>query len=82
MTTDSKVKSDNAISLGSNIKKLRLEHSYTQAYMVRQMQLLGCNTTKQNYSKYEKDLAHISASELVGIANIFNISIDVLFTFV
>ena len=82
MTTDSKVKSDNAISLGSNIKKLRLEHSYTQAYMVRQMQLLGCNTTKQNYSKNEKDLAHISASELVAIANIFNISIDVLFTFV
>ena len=81
MATDSKVKSDNAISLGSNIKKLRLEHSYTQAYMVRQMQLLGCNTTKQNYSKYEKDLAHISASELVAIANIFNISIYVLFTF-
>ena len=45
MTTDSKVKSDNAISLGTNIKKLRLEHSFTQAYMVRQMQLLGCNTT-------------------------------------
>ena len=54
MTTDSKVKSDNAISLGSNIKKLRLEHSYTQAYMVRQMQLLGCNNTKQNYSKFKK----------------------------
>ena len=79
MTTDSKVKSDNAISLGTNIKNLRLEHSFTQAYMVRQMQLLGCNTTKQSYSKYEKDLAHISASELVAITHILNTSLDNLF---
>ena len=70
MTTDSKVKSDNAISLGTNIKKLRLEHSFTQAYMVRQM---------QSYSKYEKDLAHISASELVAITHILNTSLDNLF---
>lgn len=76
---DSKIKSDNAISLGSNIKKLRLKNSYSQAYMVREMQLLGCNTTKQNYSKYEKDLAHIHASELVAIAKILGVNIDALF---
>lgn len=79
MLKDSKIKSDHYISIGKNIQKLRQEHSYTQAYMIREMQLLGCKTTKQNYSKYEKDLAHISASELVAIAKILNVSLSELF---
>ncbi|WP_408612104.1 helix-turn-helix domain-containing protein [Brotaphodocola catenula] len=47
--------------------------------MIREMQLLGCKTTKQNYSKYEKDLAHISASELVAIAQILSVSLEEIF---
>lgn len=79
MVNDSKIKSDNCISIGKNIQKLRQERSYTQAYMIREMQLLGCKTTKQNYSKYEKDLAHIPASELVAIAQILDVSLDDIF---
>lgn len=79
MINDSKIKSDNCISIGKNIQKLRQERSYTQAYMIREMQLLGCKTTKQNYSKYEKDLAHISASELVAIVKILNASWEDIF---
>ena len=81
MFNDSKIKSDSYISIGKNIQKLRLERSYTQAYMIREMQLLGCKTTKQNYSKYEKDLAHISASELVAIAQILNVTLEELFSY-
>lgn len=79
VVNDSKIKSDNCISIGKNIQKLRQERSYTQAYMIREMQLLGCKTTKQNYSKYEKDLAHIPASELVAIAQILDVSLDEIF---
>ena len=79
MVNDSKIKSDNCISIGKNIQKLRQERSYTQAYMIREMQLLGCKTTKQNYSKYEKDLAHIPASELVAIVKILNVSWEDIF---
>ena len=46
-----------------------------------EMQLCGCSTSKQNYSKYEKDLAHISASELLAIAEILEIPLDYLFTY-
>ena len=34
-------KSDSYISIGKNIRKLRLERSYTQASMIREMQLLN-----------------------------------------
>lgn len=79
MNIESKIKSDSHISLGKNIKKLRNERGFNQAYMIREMQLKGCNTSKQNFSKYEKDLAHISASELVAISEILNVSIGDLF---
>ena len=79
VTGGSKIKSDSTISLGENIRRIREDRSYTQAYMVRQMQLYGCSTTKQTYSKIEKDLAHISVSELKAIRKILNISYEELF---
>lgn len=47
--------------------------------MVKELQLRGCNTTKQSYSKYEKDLAHITATEINAIAEILEIQLDKLF---
>lgn len=79
MYSGAKVKSDTNISLGINIKHFRTIKGYSQAYMVKELQLRGCNTSKQSYSKYEKDLAHISASELLAIANILEISVEKLF---
>lgn len=79
MNGESKIKSDSHISLGKNIKTLRVARGLSQASVIREMQLLGCATTKQNYSKYEKDLAHISASELVAISKIFDVTLDFLF---
>lgn len=77
--SETKVKSDPYIALGNNIRCLREERGYTQAYMVRELQLLGCKTTKQSYSKYEKEQAHITAYELVSIAKILDISLEKLF---
>ena len=81
MEKETKIKSDSKISLADNLRRARMEHGYTQAYMVREMQLQGCSTTKQNYSKYEKGQAHISASELVAIANILDIPLELLFAY-
>lgn len=79
MEKETKIKSDSKISLADNLRKARIDHGYTQAYMIREMQLRGCSTTKQNFSKYEKGLAHISAYELVVITQILNISLNSLF---
>ena len=51
--SETKIKSDHYIALGHYIQPLREDRGYTQAYMVRELQLLGCKTTKQAYSKYE-----------------------------
>ncbi|WP_320928755.1 helix-turn-helix transcriptional regulator [Hungatella sp.] len=80
MGKETKIKSDSKISLADNLRSLREAHGFTQSYMIKEMQLRGCSTSKQNYSKYEKGQAHISASELVAIAEILNTSIDSLFT--
>ena len=81
MGKETKIKSDSKISLADNLRILREKRGLTQAYMIREMQLRGCSTTKQNYSKYEKGQAHISASELIAIANILDIPLESLFTY-
>ena len=79
MSSGAKIKSDSNISLGENIKHFRNMREYSQAYMVKELQLRGCSTSKQSFSKYEKDLAHISASELLSIADVLEIPIEKLF---
>lgn len=77
--SETKIKSDHHIALGHNIQQLREDRGYTQAYMVRELQLLGCKTTKQAYSKYEKEQAHITAYELFSISKILDVSLSELF---
>ena len=77
--SETKIKSDHHIALGHNIQQLREQRGYTQAYMVRELQLLGCKTTKQAYSKYEKEQAHITAYELVAISKLLDDSLLELF---
>ncbi|WP_288361531.1 helix-turn-helix transcriptional regulator [uncultured Bacteroides sp.] len=79
MGKETKIKSDSKISLADNLRILRESRGFTQAYMIKEMQLRGCSTSKQTYSKYEKGQAHISASELVAIAEILSICIEDLF---
>ena len=79
MSSETKIKSDTKISLAKNISYFRKQKGYSQAFMIKEMQLRGCNTSKQNYSKYEKDQAHISASELLAIAEILEIPLEYLF---
>ena len=79
MSSEAKIKSDSSILLGENIKHFRQIREYSQAYMVKELQLRGCKTTKQSYSKYEKDLAHITASEINAIAEILEVQLKELF---
>lgn len=79
MGKETKIKSDSKISLADNLRIFREKQGFSQAYMIKEMQLRGCSTSKQSYSKYEKGQAHISTSEIVAIADILNISVNTLF---
>ena len=78
MMEEIKIRSDNRIPVGANIRRIRIEKKVKASSIVLDLQLQGCNIKKQRYYKLEHDLANVYASELVAIANYLNVSLDEL----
>ena len=78
MMEEIKIRSDNRIPVGANIRRIRIEKKVKASSIVLDLQLKGCNINKQRYYKLEHDLANVYASELVAIANYLNVSLDEL----
>ena len=74
-----KVRSDNHISVGANIKRIRTKKKIKAAAIVLELQLQGLNINKQRYYKLEHDLANVYASELVAIAKYLKVDLNDLF---
>ena len=74
-----KVRSDNHISVGANIKRIRTKKKIKAAAIVLELQFQGLNINKQRYSKLEHDLANVYASELVAIAKYLKVDLNDLF---
>ena len=78
MMEEIKIRSDNRIPVGANIRRIRIEKKVKASSIVLDLQLQGCNINEQRYYKLEHDLANVYASELVAIANYLNVSLDEL----
>lgn len=78
MMEEIKIRSDNRIPVGANIRRIRIEKKVKASSIVLDLQLQGCNINKQRYYNLEHDLANVYASELVAIANYLNVSLDEL----
>lgn len=76
--SDSKIKSDTEIDIGSNIRRIRLSKDVKQIEVVRQLQLRGFNVTKETMVKWEHGKKHFSASQLEAIKEILNTTYDEL----
>lgn len=74
-----KIRSDNHIHVGENIKKIREEKSIQASDLIRYLQLQGLNINKQRYYKLEHDLANVYASELVAMAMYLEVNISDFF---
>lgn len=75
-----KIKSDQYISIGINIRRIRQDKNIKPIYLVKQLNLRGLtNMTKQRFYKIENDISNITASELVYIAEIMKVDIKELF---
>lgn len=74
-----KIRSDNHISVGANIKRMREEKGIRAYDLIRELQLQGFTLNKQRYYKLEHDLANVFASELVAIANYLDVDINEFF---
>lgn len=74
-----KIKSDDTICIGANLKKFREQRGLMQADVVRELQLRGFSILKQNYSRIEKEQEHISASVLLALCEILDVTLEQLF---
>jgi transcriptional regulator with XRE-family HTH domain len=72
-----KIKQD--ISLGSNIRTLRLKAGLTQEQLVTRLQLQGIEISRSSYSQIECGTYSIRVSELIALAKIFQVDYNAFF---
>ena len=73
-----KIKSDNNIIIGENIRKIRLSKKIGQTELVRLLQLRGIPMTREALVKIERGIQHIYASQLKAIREILDTTYDEL----
>lgn len=72
-----KIKQD--ISIGNNIRKLRKKSHLTQEQVIARMQLKGIKISRSSYSQIECGTYNIRVSELVALAELFNVDFNEFF---
>lgn len=72
-----KLKTD--ASFGANLRKLRIEHGYTQEQLVAKMQLMNQNISRSAYAQIECGHYNIRISELIALKEIYGVSYDRFF---
>lgn len=72
---EQKIKQD-TIRIGENIKAIRKQKKIKQIDIVRKMQLVGIDITRESFVKIERGIQHIYASQLKAIKEILDTSYD------
>ena len=73
-----KVKQDNEIHIGANIRVVRKASGIGQTELVRQLQLMGIGMTRETLVKIERGIQHIQAVQLRGIRDALRTTYDEL----
>ena len=74
---EQKIKQD-AIPIGANIRRIRLERKLGQAELARELQLAGVEMTRETLVKIERGIQHMTASQLRGIRDVLETTYDEL----
>ncbi len=75
---EQKIKQDE-IKIGANIKAIRKQKKIKQIDVVRKMQLMGVDITRESFVKIERGIQHIYATQLKAIKEILETTFDELF---
>ncbi|MFP3156111.1 helix-turn-helix domain-containing protein [Lachnospiraceae bacterium ZAX-1] len=73
-----KIKQDCNIQIGPNIRAIRQAKNIGQTQLVKQMQLIGVDITRETLVKIERGIQHIYASQLKAIRDILETTYDEL----
>ena len=71
-----KIKQDDWI--GKNIREIRLACGMGQTELVRQLQLIGVDMTRETLVKIERGIQHIQVTQLRGIRDVLHTTYDEL----
>ena len=66
------------IDIGGNIRRIRLEKGDGQTELVRMLQLIDINMTRETLVKIERGIQHITGSQLRGIRDCLDTTYDEL----
>ena len=75
---EQKIKQDNEIRIGANIRKIRKNRGIGQKELVSQLQLNGISITRETLVKIERGIQHIQATQLRAIRDALGTSYDEL----
>jgi len=67
------------VSLGQNIRKIRMAQHRTQANVVEELQLKGRTLSVTHYGHIEQGRKNIYATDLILLQRIFQVSFDEFF---
>ena len=67
---------DNDNIIGSNIRRIRLEKGIGQTELVKQLQLMDVDITRETLVKIESGKQHIKLEQLKKIKKYFNLSYE------
>ena len=76
--SDMKIKQDKHNTLGNNIRRVRKERGIGQTELVRELQLIDVDMTRETLVKIERGIQHIQLEQLRGIRDILNTTYDEL----
>lgn len=65
--------------MGMNLRRLRLQHKFSQERLCAKLQICGCDIGRTTYAKYESGELNIRASALIALHKIYRCSYDEFF---
>lgn len=73
-----KLKQD--ITIGNNIRMLRMQAGYTQEQVIAKLQLRGIDISRSIYSQIECGTYNIRISELIALSELFGVDYNAFFS--
>lgn len=73
---EDKIKNDNCICIGSNIRELRMQKGIRQVALIRELQLRNISITREALVKIEGGRQHVTASQLCAIRDVLGVTYD------
>ncbi len=67
------------MKMGDNLRRLRLDHGYSQEKLCAELQRHGCDIGRSAYSQYEGGELNIKISVIVALKKIYDCSYDEFF---